>query len=38
MFQQDISYFPTMLEIRDELIQAQMFELQTKSLIWNQTT
>ena len=27
MFQEDLSYFPTLTEIRDELVQAQIFEL-----------
>ena len=32
MFQKDFSYFPTMKDIRDELIQAQMCEIDKSSL------
>ena len=29
MFQKEIPYFPTLREIRDELIKAQIYDLQT---------
>ena len=38
MYQQDISYFPTLAEIRDEIVQAQIFELQAQSSTWNNDT
>ena len=38
MFQKDISYFPSMKEIRDELIEAQINYLYQKSANWNKTS
>ena len=38
MFQEDISYFPSMKEIRDELIQAQIKVIQNRCLQWNKNT
>ena len=38
MFQKEIPYFPTLKEIRDELIQAQLNELQQVSHHWNSST
>ena len=38
MFQKEIPFFPTLKEIRDELIQAQLNELQLDSHHWNSKT
>lgn len=38
MFQRDIKYFPSMREIRDGLVEAQIHEIQTKSKNWNDKT
>ena len=38
MFQKDISYFPTLKEIRDELILAQIHEIQNNSSLWDDQT
>ena len=38
MFQKDIAYFPTLREIRDELILAQMKELSDKCANWTDRT
>lgn len=34
MFLKDLNFFPTLREIRDELIQAQMHDIEVKSKIW----
>ena len=38
MFQKEIPYFPTLREIRDELIKAQIYDLQTNKKHWNNKT
>ena len=38
MFQRDISYFPSLKEIRDELIMAQMDLIKQESRYWNNKT
>ena len=38
MFQKEIPYFPTLKEIRDELIQAQLNELHQVSSLWTSST
>ena len=38
MFQKEIPYFPTLREIRDQLIQAQLHELKQRSQHWDNKT
>ena len=38
MFQRDISYFPSLKEIRDELVLAQIDHIKQESRNWNDTT
>ena len=37
LFERDYQYFPSMREIRDELISAQMNEIETSSYSWHQS-